>query len=118
MTPNATLTERLTGLCRDIARQAQAAGVTLGAPSRDDLDLLRAVLNGERVGEREPGGEGSGTGNDRQPASCAAPTPSGPQHFDDLTAGVEVEFFGRRMVVVTAEAGVVELIAPDTEERT
>ena len=39
----ADLTERLTGLCRDIARQAQAAGVTLAAPSRDDLDLLRAV---------------------------------------------------------------------------
>lgn len=112
----ADLTERLTGLCRDVARQAQAAGVTLAAPSRADVDLLRAVLNGDPVTESEPGGEGPGTGNGRQPASCATPTPSGPQHFEDLSPGDQVEFLGHRMVVVTADPGLVELIAPDPEE--
>ena len=107
---------RLVGLCRDVARQAQAAGVTLGAPSRDDLVLLRAVLNGDPIAESAPGGEGSGTGNGRQPARCAAPTPSGPQHLEDLTPGDHVVFCGHPMVVVTAGGGVVELIAPDDEE--
>lgn len=116
MTPTATLTERLTGLCRDIARQAQAAGVTLGAPSRDDLALLRAVLNGDPVTESEPGGEGSGTGNDRQLARCATPTSPGPQHLEDLSPGDTVTFAGHLMVVVTADPALVELIAPDPEE--
>lgn len=110
------LVDRLVGLCRDLARQAQTAGVTLGAPTRDDLTLLRAVLNGDPIAaESAPGGEGSGTGNDRQLARCATPTP-GPQHLEDLSTGDPVEFLGHPMVVVTATAGVVELIAPDTEE--
>ncbi len=113
----ADLTERLTGLCRDIARQAQAGGVTLGASTRDDLDLLRAVLNGDPIAvESEPGGEGSGTGNDRQLARCATPIPPGPQHLEDLAAGDPVEFLGHPMVVVTAGPDVVELIAPDAQE--
>lgn len=108
-----TLIDQLTRLCRDIARQAQAAGVQLGAPSREDLTLLRAVLNGDPVdAESVSGGEGSGTGTGR----CAAPTPSGPQHLEDLTPGEHVEFFGHPMVVVTADRAVVELIAADNEE--
>lgn len=110
------MVDRLVGLCRDVARQAQAAGVTLGAPSRDDLVLLRAVLNGDPITESAPGGEGSGTGNGGPAVAAESLTPSGPQHLDDLTAGDRVVFFGHPMVVVTAGGGVVELIAPDNEE--
>lgn len=113
------LVDRLTGLCRDIARQAQAGGVTLGAPTRDDLDLLRAVLNGDPIraaAESVHGGEGPGSGNDRQPASCATPTPSVPHpRLEDLDPGDEVDFGGHRLVVVSASCEVVELIAPDKE---
>ena len=95
----------------------QEAGVTLGAPTREDLTLLRAVLNGDPIAaESEPGREGPGTGNGRQLARCASPIPSGPQHLEDLATGTRVEFLGHPMVVVTASGGVVELIAPDPEE--
>ena len=111
------LVERLTGLCRDVARQAQAAGVTLGAPSRDDLALLRAVLNGDPISAAESaaGGEGSGTGNGRTDATVAAHAPSGPQPLEDLTPGDPIEFLGHQMVIVTAGGGVVELIASEKE---
>lgn len=110
------LVDRLTRLCRDIARQAQAAGVQLGVPARDDLTLLRAVLNGDPVAaESVPGGEGSGTGNGRTDATVAAPAPSGPQPLEDLTPGDPIEFLGHQMVIVTAGGGVVELIASEKE---
>lgn len=93
------LVERLTRLCRDVARQAQAAGVQLGAPSRDDLVLLRAVLNGDPIRTTVEG-----------------PAPVG--DLADLPPGTTVEFYGHPMVVVSADAGVVELIAPDKGEPT